>query len=251
MKHTAIMVLTALSISPAWAADGAISASYSVAIKGVDVMKLRYSAEFSGSGYASGLNAKTTGMAKWLSSYKIDLTSEGAFAKNKFSPAKFSRERKKSGKRSGSSFAWSAGVPGIGAEDVAGPERVQKAVSTGATDPLAFLLQIGFSTADNPCQGKFRVFDGRDVMDTSISGAAGEAGTFKCKVTAKTIAGKSYEKADDKGNIIDVYEIVFKQTAAPFQGRNIFMPVEITGAASGQSFVATLEELNITGASTN
>jgi hypothetical protein len=252
MKSTAIFFAALLGLSPAYAGEGAIRASYDVAVKGVNIMKLRYSADLTDTGYAASLNVKTTGMAKWLSEYKIELESEGAKSKGKFSPANFARERKKNNKKSENRFIWKAGAPQIDDNDVAGPERVQDVLSQGTTDPLAMLLNIGFSEAENPCKGKLRVFDGRDVMDATFSGAAGEEqGTIKCKLSVKTIAGKSYESAEDKNTLIDVYGIVLKPMAAPFVGRNIHMPITITGTASGQSFEASLENIEITGTTTN
>lgn len=250
MKRSAILLLCALTAPAAWAADGSISASYEVEVKGVTVMKLRYSAQISGNSYAANLVAKTTGMAKWISEYKIEYSSEGTVAKGKYQPTTFARERKKNGKKSGTGFVWKNGVPQVTAESVDGAVLVQKTVAKGAIDPMALLLNLGLAPSGNPCSGKYVVFDGRDVMDTTMSGKPA-ADAVTCRISAKTVAGRSFEKAEDKSGIVDVYAVTFREVDAPFLGRSIYLPSQISGQASGQDFVANVDDVEISGAAGN
>jgi hypothetical protein len=252
MKRLATFILATSLGGTAWAGEGTISASYDVAVKGVNVMKLRYAANLTENGYSANLSAKTKGMANWLSDYRIEYSSQGLYGKTSvFQPKSFTRERKKNGKKSEAVFVWKSGAPSIDESEVSGAERASAAVSTGSTDPLALLLTIGFNGTENPCKGKHRVFDGRDVMDIAFSRTGGASDSVSCKLTAKTIAGRSYEKADDKSALIDIYTVVFKETAVPFLNRKIKVPVEITGRASGQDFVATVDNMDISGSPTN
>jgi Protein of unknown function (DUF3108) len=251
MRRPALLLLSLLSAPATFAADGTISASFDVEVKGVRVMKLRYAAQLTDKAYTANLVAKTTGMAKWFSEYKIEYSSQGTISKGKYITTNFTREKKKNGKKSGTGVPWSNGVPQIDADDVDGGARVQKTVANGATDPMALLLNLGFSQSENPCAGKHIVFDGRDVMDTSLAGKSVGEGTVTCKIAARTVAGRTYERANDKSNILDVYTVTFKQIDAPFLGRSIYMPLQITGQASGQEFVATAGDVEVTGTPSN
>jgi hypothetical protein len=247
MKRLATFILATCLGSAAWAGEGTISISYDVAVKGVNVMKLNYAANLSDSSYSASLSAKTKGMANWLSDYKIDYSSAGGYGKKSvFQPSSFSRTRKKNGKKSGDAFSWEGGAPILDNADIRGIERAKAAVDGGSTDPLALLLTVGFQASSTPCKGKHRVFDGRDVMDVTLSGAESS-----CKLTAKTIAGKTYENAEDKNGLVDVYTVTFKDTAVPFLKRKIKVPAEISGTASGQNFIATMNGIDISGSPTN
>ncbi len=251
MKRPVLLLLSVLIAPAAWAAEGSITANYDVEVKGVRVMKLRYAAQLRGVAYTAKLAAKTTGMAKWFSEYKIEYSSEGVVSKGRYLPSTFTRERKKNGKKSGTGVPWKNGVPQISADDVDGAAHVQKSVANGATDPMALLLNLGLGQLENPCVGRHVVFDGRDVMDTALSGKPSGDGTVTCRMSAKTIAGRSYEKADDKSSLVDVYTVSFRQVDAPFLGRSIYMPWQITGQASGQAFIATVGDIEVKGAASN
>lgn len=231
----------------AQAQQAEISTRYIVEVKGVDVMKVNHTIQINGSTYSSAISAKTTGMAKWFSEYKISMGSEGAWSKSKFQPASFNRERKKKGKWRGSTTAWSGGAPAI-TEDNGGESHaaIADAVNGSTLDPLTLLLKQSLNGSDAPCKGKHRVFDGRDVFDTVLSGKPGsEAGTYDCRATLNYVAGREVDEAKPNPPKSYSYDITLKAVEVPSLGRALWLPEVITGEASGSSFVARATERSV------
>jgi hypothetical protein len=233
--------------SAALAEDARVSVRYEVEVKGVTIMKLRFTTQIRGNAYATEITAKTTGMANWFSDYKIEMGAQGTLNSSSFTPASFSRERKKNGKKKETTTDWSGGAPLITEENGDDDYAAMAQVVNGSTvDPLSLLLSLSFNSNDSPCKGGRRVFDGRDVYDVTLSdGKKEDDGRVSCRITLNYVAGKEVANAKPEAAKPDSYGVLLKPVNAAALGRIIWLPEQISGRASGQNFLAKSKALEI------
>jgi hypothetical protein len=225
-----------------------VAIRYGVDIKGVTVMKVNYLLQIEDGIYKSDIQAKTTGFANWLSDYKMAMGSSGALKESGVVPANFTRERKKKGKWKGATTNWRKGAPLIdeesGGEDYA---SMADAVDGVTLDPLTLLLRQSLGAgAGAPCEGRHRVYDGRDVYDVTFSGDSGvNRDTVSCHIRLSYVAGREVERSKPQPAKPDDYDLTLRRVNAERLGRAIWLPEEITGRASGQRFVARAIEMSV------
>ena len=228
------------------AKDAEVRIRYEVDVKGVTIMKISFTTKLEGTSYTSDITVKTTGFANWLSDYKMAMGSSGSVSKSSFAPVSFTRERKKNGKWKGAKTEWQQGSPQIdadgGGEDFA---SMAQAVDQATLDPLTLLLRQAFNADGSPCNGTHRVYDGRDVFDVNMSGAGPAEGKIDCHIQLNYVAGREVEKAKPDAAKPDEYDITLKEMDAAPLGRKIWIPHSITGAASGQIFVAKATDVDV------
>jgi hypothetical protein len=236
-----------LTMGAALAEDAQVSVRYDVEVKGVTIMKLRFTTQIRGNAYATEITAKTTGMANWFSDYKVEMGTQGTHNSGEFTPASFNRERKKNGKKKEATTNWSGGAPLITQENGDDDFAAMAQVVNGSTvDPLSLLLGVTFGSIDSPCKGGRRVFDGRDVYDVTLSHEEKEdEGRVSCRITLNYVAGKEVANAKPDAAKPDSYGVVLKPVKAAALGRIIWVPEKISGKASGQNFLAKSKELEI------
>jgi hypothetical protein len=251
MKFSAIaglcLCFSASTTGASLAKDAEVRIRYDVDVKGVTIMKLRFTTQIRGDAYATAISAKTTGMANWFSDYKIEMGAQGTLNSGNFTPASFSRERKKNGKKKEATTIWSSGAPLINEEN--GDDHfaaMAQVVNASTVDPLSLLLGLSFSSSDSPCKGGRRVFDGRDVYDVTLTGGKNEdEGRISCRITLNYVAGKEVADAKPDAAKPDSYGVILKPVKAAALGRTIWVPEKISGKASGQTFVAKSKDLEI------
>jgi hypothetical protein len=240
------LLLAALLAGGALAEAAEVRIRYEVDVKGVTIMKVRFTAKLEGTSYTSDMSAKTTGFANWLSDYKMAMGSTGSVSTSSFAPISFTRERKKKGKWKGAKTEWQQGSPRIdaegGGEDFA---SMAKAVDQATLDPLTLLLRQAFNADGSPCNGTHRVYDGRDVFDVNMSGAGPKEGKIDCHIQLIYVAGREVEKAKPDAAKPDEYDITLKEMDVASLGRSIWIPHRIKGAASGQTFVAKATDVEV------
>jgi Protein of unknown function (DUF3108) len=231
-------------------AGSTIEMRYAVEVAGAQVMKVSYSAAIAGSNFESELVAKTSGMSNVFSGYRMNWSAAGRYADGTFSPQSYENTRKKKSKKAKSTgITWESG--GVAqATGAALPSAVSAALNGTSSDPLTAVLKIASSQGKKPCSGKFRVFDGRDVFDLSLSlkkkitlaSAAGVPG-LECSLTSTPVAGRAVDDGETKP---DAYGL----TLAPIKsdGLTLYIPVRITGKSKGLSVTVTASSITIDGA---
>ena len=220
---------------PAQAAD-VISVDYDISLGGSRVMKADYSATLDDSSYSASLEAKTVGVSKWFSKIRLNMSASGGLSEAGLAPASYSYSRKKNDKRKERVLKF--GPDGDLLTDGTDYDAsVVAAIKGKVMDPLSMLLKV--TRSDEPCSGKYRAFDGRDVFDLSLSGGNG-AGVVTCKVIYTPVAG-----ADVKDGETDVtrYEISF----APMGDNKGYVPVRLTGSSKGVGFEASARSVTVNG----
>jgi hypothetical protein len=67
------LCFSAFTMDATLAEDAQVSVRYEVEVKGVTIMKLRFTTQIRGNAYVTEISAKTTGMANWFSDYKVEM----------------------------------------------------------------------------------------------------------------------------------------------------------------------------------
>jgi hypothetical protein len=224
-----------LLVSPVQAAD-VISINFDISLGGTRVMKADYSATLDDSSYSATLEAKTVGVSKLFSKIKLNMSVAGGLSESGLTPVSYGYSRKKNDKRKQRNLSFAPGgalVTEAGDYDAS----ILAAIKGKVMDPLSMLLKV--TRSDNPCSGKYRAFDGRDVFDLTLSGGVGK-GTVICKVLYTPVAGAD---VDDGETDVTRYEISF----APMGNDKGYVPVRLTGSSKGVGFEASARSVTVNG----
>lgn len=229
---------------------GSIELGYVVEVAGTTMMKAAYRTEINGGSFESSLFGKTEGVTSMFSGYKMNLSASGRVAGNSFLPAAYENDRKKKGKKAKSTgLTWQPdGSVTVGtAQGVKPPPAaVASAIGASTSDPLTAILKMANNQSKKPCSGKFRVYDGKDVFDLSLSFsktiALGNASGLDCKLTWTPVAGVAVDKGETD---VESYGLVL----APVRvGDDIMhLPVRITGSTKGLSIVVSSSVIKVDG----
>jgi Protein of unknown function (DUF3108) len=236
MLRLGLIFAVAVIAAEAKAAD-VISASYDVSLGGTRVMKADYSATLDGDSYSADLSARTVGVSKMFSKIKLNMSANGSLTETGVKPVAYAYSRKKNDKRKERNLSFSPNGTLV-TEEGDYDASIMAALNNKVMDPLSMLLKLGRS--DQPCAGKHRAFDGRDVFDVTLSGTGKAGATLTCKMVYKPVAGNDVEDGDTEAK---TYEI----TLAPLNGKDIYVPVRLSGSTSGVGFEASATSVTLNG----
>jgi Protein of unknown function (DUF3108) len=229
MKHTATLsaatVLLGLLTTPLLAAD-TVTVSYDVSLGGANVMRADYAATLDNGGYTSSLNAKSVGVSKLFSKYNLSISASGKMDGAGVKPVQYGYFRKKNKKTKERAISFTPDG-NLNVDVTNYGEAISATVKKGVTDPLTMVLKLSHTA--QPCKGKHRVFDGRDVYDISLSGDAAGKGAVSCTVTYTPIAGAEFDEGDTEPT-----RYIIK--LAPLGGKAGFVPVSMAGKSKGVAF---------------
>ena len=223
---------------------------YVIEVAGATVMKAAYTTEIGSGNFESSLFGKTAGMSNMLSGYKMNWSATGLFNDGQFSPQSFDNTRKKKSKKAKSTgIDWHASGAVLLSTGDAPPAAVAAVLNGPSSDPLTAVLKMASAQTGKPCSGRFRVYDGKDVYDLSLSfkkkitlaNSTGQPG-LECRLTSTPIAGRAVDRGEDKP---DFYGL----TLAPLKagGRTLYIPVRITGSTRGLSVNVSASYMKLDG----
>lgn len=240
---------------------GKIETSYDVNVRGLTVLKIRYSSEISAAGYRSQASIKTKGVVTFLSDYRMTMEASGAFADGQFSPQQYASRSEKNDKEKTVDLKWSKGALASGHQAIKNPEiqaDINSALTPGVSDPLTAIFRIGTSSGGNPCKAVHRIFDGKEVfelrfsfkreamLDDSFPGAYhGKA--YECQASYLPIAGRYAAKFKKNKEDPETYNIWLAPIGADASGGSRLVPVRATGRLDGMKFEAYSSRLEIDG----
>jgi uncharacterized protein DUF3108 len=237
-----------------------IETSYDVNVRGVTVLKIRYSSEISAAGYRSQASIKTRGVVTFFSDYRMRMEALGVFADGQSSPQQYTSRSEKNDKEKNVELNWSKGA--LAASDrqaTKNPEiqaDIDAALASGVTDPLTAIFRIGTSRGGNPCQAAHRIFDGKEVfelrfsfereavLDDSFPGAYhGKA--YECGATYVPVAGRYATKFRKSKEDPETYTVWLAPIGSDASGGTRLIPVRATGRLDGIKFEAFASRLKI------
>jgi hypothetical protein len=221
-------------LSPALA-DDSYQIDYDVNVGGARIMKADLKVTIDSDDYNASLNARSVGMSKLVKKIKLNLDAKGEAEKPDLVPVSFNYERKKNDKTKRRKLTFNQGK--LVSQGTDFEPKVLAAIGDNTIDPLTMLLKLGRSS--NPCSGKHRAFDGRDVFDVTFANAKKTGRQLDCTLIYTPIAGGDVEDGEtDKVN----YKISFVEG-----GTAGYLPVRVSGSSTGISFDVTATEVSLNG----
>lgn len=214
-----------------------IEIRYEISVGGARVMKATYVSEIDLSAYNSRLSIKSSGMSKWLSDIKLDLSTKGSASGSELMPRAYNYKRVKNDKTRKRKVLFRKDG-NIETEKTKFDATMKNAFSVKTLDPLTMLLTLGRS--ETPCKGQHRAFDGRDVFDVSFSAAQKTGEELVCNAVYTPVAGADFED----GEIEKIPYVITMRSLGNSYG---FAPVKITGTSKGLPVAIEAKSIQING----
>jgi hypothetical protein len=241
---------------------GKIETSYDVNVRGVTVLRIRYSSEISAAGYRSQASIQTKGIVTVFSDYRMRMEALGALAEGQSSPQKYTSHSEKNDKEKTVDLNWSQGALAVSGRPAAkNPEikaDIDKALTPDVTDPLTAIFRIGTPRGGAPCRDVHRIFDGKEifelrfrfkgeaVLDDSFPGAYhGKA--FECRATYVPVAGRYATKFRKRNEEPPAYNVWLAPMGPDVAGVSRLIPVRATGRLDGMKFEAYASRVKVDG----
>jgi len=230
-----------------------VSLSYAVYIGSTRMFKIAYNLELSPTSYKVAMRLKSKGLAKFFVNISMLMRANGRFKKAKILPLYFSNYQKKKRRKRTAKINWNGKAQPTTSRTwkIGSAKRnsLNKSVKASIPDPLSAFLRIGITSAEKPCVGTQRIYDGSTVYDLSFKmlqqtqlsaqGSSSYKGpAYKCQIKHTPIAGfskKRFAKALAKPAIFNVW---FAPVTSKVAGKTILIPVAATGTVKGRSFSA-------------
>jgi hypothetical protein len=247
----AVFALTGLAF-PATAGN-VIKAAYVIEAAGTTVMRANFDATIEKGSFTSSLFGKTAGAAGFFKGMRLEMQTTGGFDGSDFAPGNFEKSKKKRYKDARKTgISWTpTGKVEVMTDSGPAPlsASVGQALSQPSSDPLTAILSLSQMRGSKPCQGKTRVYDGRDVFDLTLrprdQGAAGAGKPMNCSVAYTPIAGNSFDKGEKD---VDNYDAVFAPINLAGQDKPMYFPVRLVGSSMGITYKIRAVSLSVDGA---
>jgi hypothetical protein len=239
---------------------GKVETSYEVNVRGITVLDIKYTSEFSAAGYRSQASIETRGVVAIFSDYRMKMAASGALVDGQTSPAQYKSRSEKKDKAKAVEVNWSQG--GVSSsETVKNPEtkaEIDAALATGVTDPLTAIFRIGTSPEGSPCQAVHRIFDGKEVFELRVSFArkavlgddfpgAYHGKAYECRATYVPVAGRYATKFRKRNEEPPTYKIWLAPIGEGVAGEPRLIPVRATGRLDGMKFEAYANRVKVDG----
>lgn len=237
-----ILSLGLAALAPAAAQAADVSVSYNVDVGPMTVTTVKLTLDESGEEVHARARIRANGVSRMFSEFGATAEAETKLGQAVPEPVAYKITRDDSDKRKVTTVMWNGEVPSYD-PPITNPERrdkLDRALAGGVTDPVTAVLRIGLS-GDEPCGSSHKVFDGREVFELSFTqkgkgkldgDAAWKGPVERCVVRWEPIAGR----AKDKGVPGDSYEVAFAPVAKLASGRQLWLPVEMSGRLKGVGF---------------
>jgi hypothetical protein len=244
-------VFTAIATLPLAAAD--LSVAYRVDVGPVTLSSIDFALELGADTIHSRAKIESQGLSRIFSEYSAEAEGESRLDASGTQPVRFQMARKRDKKRRENLLRWSDSG-GLSYEPpINKPElraSVERALNGSVTDPITAVLRIG-TAGDAPCPSVHQVFDGRDVFElvltdkgrNQIDGGKVYQGPGQiCEVRWTPVAGRDKER-----NVPgDSYDVSFAPVGKLPSGRDLWLPVEVSGTIKGLPFRAYAHKLRAT-----
>ncbi|WP_373503861.1 DUF3108 domain-containing protein [Aestuariivirga sp.] len=248
-----ILALTAPAVSAE--AIREVSATYNVNVGPMTMMVVRFGSSFSSDAVRSQATIKSKGISAVFSEFTARAEGDGRLDGQIIQPALFTLSRERDDRKKKTTIEWGDGgtittdPPAHKKPDVRA--RIESALTPDVSDPITAILRVG-TTAENPCNAKQRVFDGRDVFDLTLSDAGAgvkkKDGAYRgpvrnCRVRWHPVAGRSAERREPDGT----YGISFAPLGTLASGQTFWLPVALSGTIKGLDFEVHMTKLKVDG----
>ncbi|MBL8895275.1 MAG: DUF3108 domain-containing protein [Rhizobiales bacterium] len=244
-------------------ADESLDFTYDVVVSGLQAAEIKFNMDLTPTGYQSKASVETQGIVSFFSDSQTFVGASGEIVNGKAVPAAFSTRTEKSGKQKDFKVRWGeSGQPEPHDPPVKNPQmqaEIIEALTSGVIDPLTAVLRV---RGEAPCQGKERIYSGRDVFDLSFklerevtfgdkADGVYRGPAYQCQMVYHPIAGRDATKA--RKNKIEPWAVTvwFAPVDSQSLGSQMLLPVAAAGKLDGRKFRAFASRASVSGQALN
>ena len=244
-------------------ADEALDFTYDVVVSGLQAAQIKFDMDLTPTGYRSKASVETQGVVSFFSDSQTFVGTSGEIVNGRAVPASFSTRTEKSGKQKDFKVRWTeSGQPEPHEPPVKNPQmqaEILEALAAGVIDPITAVLRV---RGDAPCEGKQRVYSGRDVFDLTFtlerevtfndkSDGVYRGPAYQCRMLYTPIAGRDATKARKKKIEPWAVTVWFAPVDSQSLGGQMLLPVAAAGKLDGRKFRAFASRASVSGQALN
>jgi len=253
----------AFPMAHAASADESLDFTYDLVVSGLQAAQIKFDMDITPTGYQSKASVETQGLVSFFSDSQTYVGASGEIINGKALPASFSTRTEKSGKQKDFKVRWSeSGQPEPHQPPVKNAQmqsEILAALTAGVIDPLTAVLRV---RGDTPCQGKQRIYSGRDVFDLSFklerevnfddkSDGVYRGPAYQCRMVYVPVAGRDATKARKKKTEPWSVTVWFAPVDSQSLGGRMLLPVAAAGKLDGRKFRAYAKRASVSGQALN
>jgi hypothetical protein len=251
------------AMAVAASADESLDVTYDVVVSGLQAAQIKFDMDLTATGYRSKASVETQGIVSVFSDSQTVVGAAGEIINGKAVPSSFSTRTEKSGKQKDFKIRWSdTGVPEPHEPPVKNPQtqaEILEALTAGVIDPLTAVLRV---RGDAPCEGKQRIYSGRDVFDVAFklerevtfndkSDGVYRGPAYQCRMVYTPVAGRDANKARKNKTEPWAVTVWFAPVDSPSLGSQMLLPVAAAGKLDGRKFRAFASRASVSGQALN
>ncbi|MBL8906732.1 MAG: DUF3108 domain-containing protein [Rhizobiales bacterium] len=255
--------MLAFPLALAASADESLDFTYDVIVSGLQAAQIKFDMDLTPNGYRSQASVETQGIVSFFSDTQTYVGAAGEIVNGKAIPASFSTRTEKSGKQKDFRVRWSeSGQPEPHEPPVKSPQMQSEIISSltsGVIDPLTAVLRV---RGETPCQGKQRIYSGRDVFDLTFklerevnfddkSDGVYRGPAYQCRMVYMPVAGRDATKARKNKAEPWTVTVWFAPVESQSLGGRMLLPVAAAGKVDGRKFRAYASRASVSGQALN
>ncbi len=263
MTLAATAFASALAATPdAASAADKLDVRYDLFTRGIRAFALNYSVDIEPNSFNASATLRPKGLASLFIDLKMDMKSSGTVSPDGAQSGVFNMNVKEKGRDGKYTVNFDGLIPVSSKRDpaVKGNKRakIDAAAAKGARDTLASILNLSLSPQENPCNAKYRVYNGKEVFQLALrkikndvfskkDGGVYRGPAIVCSMTYSTLAGLSARTEAKYRKTPPVFRVWFAPVRSPVLGRDINVLVAATGKIKGKDFVAYANRATLSG----
>jgi len=235
---------------------------YDLYTRGIRAFALSYSAEIDQNSFNSKAKLRPRGLASLFVDLKMDMTSSGAIVKDGTRSNSFAMSVEEKGRKG----KYAVNFNGLKPSDTSrSPEvkpntraKLEEEAAKGVRDTLASIMDMAVTSAANPCDASYRIYNGKEVFQLDLAkikdntfgdkdGGVYRGPAIMCSMTYSTLAGLSAKTQAKYRKNPPVFTVWFAPVQSPALGRKMNVLVGVTGKLKGKDFVAYLNQATLSG----
>ncbi len=244
-------------------ANTAISLAYDFIGNGFKILRLKFEIALAKDGYTASTSIRTKGVGAWLSSMKSDSMVKGVVKPAGLLPQMFGMRTRRSDKKRTYDLKWAKdGTITITRSKKMSDYKaraIEAAVMPGMSDPITALMMMSLFRADTPCDGNYRVVNGKEVFSLKVSlagkdkirksdGGAYRGDAYVCDIVYTPLAGLSRKKmAAFRNKPIPPIRVWMAPVRAATFDKPMLIPVKVRATINWVRAVAYMRKGTING----
>lgn len=234
-----------------------VELKFDILAHGTRAYDLGINYHLSPSDYRASARAATTGLVGLFVDETLTMAANGSLGKGAVRPASFKYSSREGKDEKTARIRWDGGSIKVDRSFKMADARehdLNEAVDKSLPDPLSGILAATMSPSGQPCSGRQRVFDGKEVFELSFSylgrenvndSGAYRGPAYKCRVQYRSVAGLSKKRMAKNHANPPIFTILFAGVDGP--SGELLVPVGGTGEIKGRKVQIVARQATVDG----